>query len=87
MLQNFLCSLPYVNTKFYLDVERAIVNDPGDIAYDFTDDNIIGDVGIAYSGTKDKWNNLLIELRDRNAYYSTQTYTYPSVSLYTTYVA
>lgn len=87
MLQNFLCSLPYVNTKFYLDVERAIVNDPGDIAYEFTDDNIIGDVGIAYSGTKDKWNNLLIELRDRNAYYSTQTYTYPSVSLYTTYVA
>tara|TARA_R110000772_G_scaffold181562_1_gene292825 strand:- start:674 stop:3073 length:2400 start_codon:yes stop_codon:yes gene_type:complete len=88
MLQNFLCSLPYVNTKFFLNVERPIVNDPSDIAYDFTDDNVIGNVGIAYSGTKDKWNNLLLEIRDRNAYYSTQTYAFPDATAgtYSVYV-
>lgn len=87
MLQCFLCNLPYVNSKFYLNVERPIVNDPADIAYTFTDDNIVGDIGIGYSGTKDKWNNLKMQIRDRNAFYSTQTYSYPDENgLYSVYV-
>jgi len=86
MLDCFLCSLPYVNNKFHLIAEQP-GSFPSDTAFTFTDDNVVGDVTIAFSGTKDKWNNLKLQIRDRNAFYSTQTYSFPtSSSVFSIYV-